>query len=101
MASSSIQASIIGSRILERGGNVVDAAIATSAALAVTQNNLCGLGGDMFALVRMEGRGVTSVNGSGRSGSRATIDMYEGMGMSEMPQRGEYSAITVPGLVRG
>jgi gamma-glutamyltranspeptidase/glutathione hydrolase len=101
VASSSIQASIIGSRILERGGNVVDAAIATSAALAVTQNNLCGLGGDMFALVRMEGRGVTSVNGSGRSGSRATIDMYEGMGMSEMPQRGEYSAITVPGLVRG
>ena len=101
VASSSLQASIIGSRILERGGNVVDAAIATSAALAVTQNNLCGLGGDMFALVRVEGKGITDVNGSGPSGSRATIDLYESMGIKDMPQRGEYSAITVPGLVRG
>jgi len=101
VASSSIQASIIGSRVLEKGGNVVDAAIATSAALAVTQNNLCGLGGDMFALVRMEGKGIVDVNGSGRSGSRATIDLYESKGMKDMPQRGEYSAVTVPGLVRG
>ncbi len=101
VASSSIQASIIGSRVLEKGGNVVDAAIATSAALAVTQNNLCGLGGDMFALVRMGGKGITDVNGSGASGSLASIDTYEGMGIKEMPQRGEYSAVTVPGLVRG
>jgi gamma-glutamyltransferase 2. Threonine peptidase. MEROPS family T03 len=73
-ATSSLQASLIGSRIMERGGNVVDAAIASSAALCVTQNNLCGLGGDMFALVRMDGKGITDYNGSGRSFSRASIE---------------------------
>lgn len=101
VTSSSAQASLIGARIMEAGGNVVDAAIATSAALAVTQNNLCGIGGDMFALVRMDDRGVTDVNGSGRAGSLATVDFYREKGMREIPQRGEYSAITVPGLVGG
>ncbi|MHB8561852.1 MAG: gamma-glutamyltransferase, partial [Thermoplasmataceae archaeon] len=73
-ATSSLQASMIGSRIIENGGNVVDAAVASSAALCVTQNNLCGLGGDMFALVRMDGKEIMDYNGSGRSAGKADID---------------------------
>ena len=84
---------------MERGGNVVDAAIASSAALCVTQNNLCGLGGDMFALVRMDGKGITDYNGSGRSFSRASIEHFQNLGLKVLPSRGPNSALTVPGIV--
>src|SRR6267378_3852212 len=43
-------ASLAGVEVLKSGGNVIDAAIATNAVLAVTQPNYCGLGGDFFCL---------------------------------------------------
>ncbi|WP_393972261.1 gamma-glutamyltransferase family protein [Oxyplasma meridianum] len=98
-ATSSLQASLIGSKIMERGGNVVDAAIAASAALCVTQNNLCGLGGDMFALVRMEGKDIVDYNGSGRSFFRTSIEHFQRLGIKNLPSRGPNSALTVPGIV--
>ncbi len=98
-ATSSLQASMIGSRIIENGGNVVDAAIASSAALCVTQNNLCGLGGDMFALVRMDGKEIMDYNGSGRSAGKADIDYFTNRGLKVLPSRGPDSALTVPGIV--
>lgn len=101
VTSSSTQASIVGSEIIKEGGNVVDAAIATSAVLCVTQNNLCGLGGDMFALVRFEGKGVLGFNGSGKAGSLASIDYYRKLKLSSIPTVGKLAAITVPGLVDG
>ncbi len=101
VTSSSTQASIVGSEIMKEGGNVVDAAIATSAVLCVTQNNLCGLGGDMFALVRFEGKGIFDFNGSGKAGSLASIDHYRKLKLSSIPAVGELAAITVPGLVDG
>jgi len=76
----------------------VDAAIATSAALAVVQNNMCGLGGDLFALLRVGGT-LVGLNGSGRAGERATIDLYEKLGYNSIPTHGPMSAITVPGMV--
>ncbi|MDP4851488.1 MAG: gamma-glutamyltransferase, partial [Ilumatobacteraceae bacterium] len=45
-----------GVRILEQNGNAVDAAIATSAAMAVVAPHLCGMGGDLFALVHIDGQ---------------------------------------------
>ena len=101
VTSSSTQASIVGTQILKSGGNVVDAAIATSAVLAVTQNNLCGLGGDMFALVRFQGRGIKDYNASGRAGKLATPEFFLASGYNSIPVRGELSALTVPGLVSG
>lgn len=98
-ATSSLQASVIGSRIMEGGGNVVDAAIAASAALCVTQNNLCGLGGDMFALVRMDGKDIVDYNGSGRAFSRANVEYFQKLGIDNLPSRGPNSALTVPGIV--
>ncbi len=101
VSSSSLQASIIGSNIIRDGGNIFDAAMATSAALCVTQNNLCGLGGDMFALVRVDGKPIVDINGSGRSSHNASISNYIEMGLDRIPERGPLSAITVPGLVSG
>lgn len=85
--------------MLENGGNVADAAIATSAVLTVTQNNLCGLGGDMFALIRMGGKPVRDLNGSGRSSRNATIEYFKQKGVGSLPPRGEMAALTVPGMV--
>ena len=99
VSSSSLQSSLIGTRILENGGNVADAAIATSAALCVTQNNLCGIGGDLFALIRMNGKPVIDLNGSGRASRNASIDYFREKGFDNLPARGEYSALTVPGIV--
>lgn len=98
VASAHELSSSCGVNILSKGGNVVDAAIATSAALCVVQNNSCGLGGDTFAILKLGGK-IMEINGSGRAAKAATIDFYEGKGRSSIPQRGPLSCITVPGLV--
>jgi gamma-glutamyltranspeptidase/glutathione hydrolase len=100
VSSSSIQSSIAGVKILESGGNIVDAAIATSAALCVTQNNLCGLGGDTFVLLKLVGKPVIDLNGSGRAFKSMTIEHFLDKGITQLPLRGKDAVLTVPGLVR-
>ncbi|CAC12123.1 gamma-glutamyltransferase related protein [Thermoplasma acidophilum] len=98
IASSSELASLAGRDILKRGGNIFDAALAVSAMLCVTQNNLCGLGGDLFALIRDENGQIMDLNGSGQASRAVSIDYYESMGLTKIPERGPYAAITVPGI---
>ena len=100
VSSSHELASFSGARCLQDGGNVVEAALTTSAVLSVVQNNMCGLGGDMFALVKMNDR-VSELNSSGRAGELATIELYEKRGFQSIPSRGPLGANTVPGMVRG
>lgn len=98
VASSHELASFWGAEVLRSGGNVVDAAITTSSILCVVQNNQCGLGGDLFALVKCGESRVRGVNGSGRAGNRATIEFYEKSG-ENIPKYGPLAALTVPGIV--
>ncbi|ANE47645.1 gamma-glutamyltranspeptidase [Paenibacillus swuensis] len=93
-------ATAVGSAILQEGGNAFDAAVAISAALAVTYPHMTGLGGDAFFLMYSAETGMyTAYNGSGRSGAQLNRDYYTNRGLTSIPQRGIDSAITVPGMV--
>lgn len=90
-------------RILTRGGNAVDAAIAANAVLTVTSQHMCGLGGDLWALVHQPGDStpVRALNASGRAGSGADPDALRAAGHVAMPYRDSVASSPVPGCVDG
>jgi gamma-glutamyltranspeptidase/glutathione hydrolase len=100
VASADQMASRAGSLVFERGGNAVDAAIATNAAIAVTGPHLCGMGGDLFALIHTDGE-VVALNASGRAGSGADAEALRSEGHVTMPFRHDIRTVTVPGCVDG
>lgn len=87
-------ASQAGVRILEDGGNAVDAAIAISAVLCVVEPCHSQLGGDGFFLVRSPDDGVVALNGCGGAPSASSAAGFP----YGLPARGP-AACTVPGLV--
>jgi len=92
----------IGREVLANGGNAVDAAIAAGAALTVVAPHLCGLGGDLFALVHVPGEAEPAyLNASGRAGSGADPEGLRAEGHRAMPFRGDVRSTTVPGCVDG
>ena len=96
-------ASTAGLDVLERGGNAVDAAIAAAAVAAVTMPEMCGLGGDIFAIVSKPGQAPVSYLGSGIAPRSAAVEMMREHGAEDgtkMPYQGPLS-IGVPGMVDG
>jgi gamma-glutamyltranspeptidase/glutathione hydrolase len=94
-------ASSAGVDVLRAGGSAVDAAIATSAVLAVVYPHMTGLGGDAFWLIH-DGRSgaVRFLNGGGKAVGSASLAALRDRGMSEIPLRGIIPAtLTVPGAV--
>src|SRR6476660_8728905 len=100
VASADQLATQAGLRALALGGNAVDAAIATNAAIAVTAPHLCGMGGDRFALVHPDGE-VCALHSSGRAWSGAGAAAFRAEGRTEMPFRHDIRSVTVPGCVDG
>ncbi len=93
-------ATLAGVEVLKAGGTAADAAVAVNAVLAVTQPNMCGVGGDLFCLYyEAATRRVYFLNGSGRSGSRAGLDELGRRGMDRLPVIGP-PTVSVPGCVR-
>ncbi len=84
-----------GLAMLARGGNAVDAAIATAMALVVVEPSGNGLGSDAFAIL-WDGHTMHGLNASGRSPQAWTPERFAGRAM--MPERG-WEAVTVPGAV--
>jgi gamma-glutamyltranspeptidase/glutathione hydrolase len=90
-----------GVAMLRNGGSAADAAVACSAVLAVTTQHMCGLGGDLLAVVAPPGETPVALNASGRAGSGADPDRLRAEGFSAMPLRGDVRSVTVPGCVDG
>ena len=100
VASPHYLASVAGLRLLQSGGNAVDAIIAMNATLGVVYPHMTGMGGDAFWLIYDKaGRKVHALNGSGRAVKNATRDFYRRQGYAAIPQRGVLAAPTVPGAV--
>ena len=101
VASESPLAAQAGATILARGGNAVDAAVATNAVMGVVAPMMNGIGGDLFALVYEAKSGkLYGLNASGWAPAGLTIDFLKSKGFSEMPERGIH-AVTIPGTVDG
>jgi gamma-glutamyltranspeptidase/glutathione hydrolase len=101
VASESPLASQAGVRILERGGNAVDAAIATNAMMGVVEPMMNGIGGDLFVIVYdAKANKLYGLNASGWAPRGLTIEFLQKQGLKSMPQAGVHS-ITVPGVVDG
>lgn len=90
-----------GVAMLRAGGTAADAAVATSAVLAVTAPHMCGMGGDLFALVHAADGAPTCLNASGRAGSGADPGRLRADGHTSMPFRGDVRSAPVPGCVDG
>jgi len=101
VASSYVQASQAGARVLERGGSAIDAGIAANAVLGVAEPMMNGMGGDLFAIYWDAKTGkLYGLNASGWAPQELTIEHLKGKGVTEMPQAGIDSA-TVSGAVDG
>src|SRR5258708_28948131 len=101
VAAESPLAAQAGARILERGGNAVDAAIAANAMMGVVEPMMNGIGGDLFAIVYdAKANKLYGLNASGWAPKALTIEFLHKQGLRDMPQHGVH-AITVPGAGDG
>src|SRR5579871_4165296 len=98
-----------GYRMLEQGGNAIDAGVAAVFAATVTEQDHIGLGGEMPLLIKMNGRPVIVISGVGVAGAKATVDFFQHRqpepwedrsNFPPIPGAGIRAAIT-PGLVDG
>jgi gamma-glutamyltranspeptidase/glutathione hydrolase len=101
VATSHVQASVAGAKILERGGSAVDAAIAANAVLGVTEPMMNGMGGDLFAIYWEAKTGkLYGLNASGWAPRGLTIAHIKAQDATAMPLEG-IDSVTVPGAVAG
>lgn len=88
-------------RVLEDGGNAIDAAVTAAAVLNVVEPYMTGIGGDMFALLWSEkDERLVGLDASGRAGSGADPDALAAEGFQEVPDHDPRS-VTVPGALAG
>jgi gamma-glutamyltranspeptidase/glutathione hydrolase len=94
-------AAVAGIGVLERGGSAADAAVAAAAVMAVTSPHLCGMGGDLLAMVSPPGATPLALLSVGRAGSGVDAAAMRAEGHAVMPQRGDVRSAPVPGAVDG
>lgn len=95
VATSQPLAAQAGLRMLLKGGNAVDATLATAIALTVLEPTSNGIGGDAFCIL-WDGKGLKGLNASGRSPAAWTPERFKGL--AEVPKRG-WESVSVPGCV--
>ena len=101
VAASQPLAARAGVQILERGGNAIDAAIATNAVMGLVEPHNNGIGGDLFAIYYEARTGkLYGLNSGGWAPTGLTPDLLKSKGIDRMPGAGIYT-VTVPGAVAG
>jgi gamma-glutamyltranspeptidase / glutathione hydrolase len=95
VATSQPLAAQAGLRMMLKGGNAVDAALATAIALTVLEPTSNGIGSDAFCIL-WDGKKLHGLNASGRSPAGWSSNRFKGA--LAMPQRG-WESVTVPGAV--
>ena len=102
VAASQPLAAAAGLEVLTQGGSAADAAVATAAALNVTEPTSTGIGGDCFAIYyNATDQQVSALNGSGRAPAGLTLERLKKEGLNqELPPFHPYT-ITVPGACAG
>jgi gamma-glutamyltranspeptidase / glutathione hydrolase len=96
VATSQPLAAQAGLDILKKGGNAIDAAIATAACLTVVEPTSNGIGGDAYALVWTKGK-LHGLNASGPAPKSISIEKVKERGYEEIPKFG-WIPVTVPGV---
>lgn len=97
VATSQPLAAQAGLEVLKKGGNAVDAAIATAAALTVVEPTSNGLGSDAFAILWKDGA-LHGINGSGWGPKGWSVEAFKSRGWDAIPTYG-WGAVTIPGAV--
>jgi gamma-glutamyltranspeptidase / glutathione hydrolase len=101
IATSQPLASAAGLRVLQQGGNAIDAAVTAAAVLAVVEPTMNGLGGDLFAIIYdAKTKTIRGLNASGRAPAAATPDEFQRRTLDRIPYRGVLS-VSIPGVVDG
>ncbi len=95
------EAAKAGARILREGGNAIDAAVATAFAVGVAQPFSAGLGGGMFALVRLESGEFLALDARETAPAAATSTMYTQPGVAKGASVHGPLAVAVPSFVPG
>lgn len=85
--------------LLRAGGTAADAAVGAAVLLGVCEPQMCGIGGDCFAMVKPAGaERIVGLNGSGRAPAAATAERLRAEGLGAVPPRAAH-AVTIPGAV--
>ncbi len=101
IATSQSLASAAGLKVLQDGGNAIDAAVTAAAVLAVIEPSMNGIGGDLLAIVYdAKTKKIYGLDSTGRSAYAATPEEFARRGLKEMPGNGPLT-VDVPGVVEG
>ena len=86
-------------KVLQNGGNAVDAAVAASAVLGVVEPQMTGIGGDCFCILAEPDGSLHALNGSGRAAAGARLNWYLENGIHDLSQHPAHT-VTVPAAVK-
>jgi gamma-glutamyltranspeptidase / glutathione hydrolase len=101
VVSTHFAAAAAGAKILEQGGNAIDAAVGTAFAVGVVQPFSAGVGGGVFALIRLSDGSFRALDARETAPGAATATMYTEPDVPALASRQGPLAVAVPSFVPG